>query len=258
MATASIEELFRRTLMGDYEDEAPLDAVATLRRLGTREVFDFARSWCESDDPLKRARGLDVLAQLGKTVEHPSNSFPEEAYAVVAESARHEKDVRPLSSAIFALGHIENPAAVPLIASFRGHESAEIRFAVACALGCYPNDDLSIRDLLPLADDVDDDVRNWATFGIALGDRDSVAIRDVLYHRLSDENEEVREEAMIGLAKRKDARVLPALMAAVKGDQIKVRVAEAASLLLGMPSDPPDWGAKEYRVALEQRFCQCE
>ncbi len=59
---------------------------------------------------------------------------------------------------------------------------------------------------------------------------------------------------MVGLGKRKDQRVLSPLFSALDGREIKVRVAEAASLLLGMERDPEDWGAEEYRIALKERF----
>jgi hypothetical protein len=55
-----------------------------------------------------RARGLDVTAQLGKTVEHPSNSFPEQAFSVASEVVQSETQIRALSSGIFALGHLDN------------------------------------------------------------------------------------------------------------------------------------------------------
>ena len=250
-----IGDLFASTLKGDYDDDDPWQAVHALRRLGTREVFDIAAAWCKSDDPLTRARGIDVLAQLGKTANHPVNSFPEEAYTIVSHLAQEERDVRPLDSAISALGHLDNAAAVPVIAAFHGHPNADIRFSVAFSLGRFPNDDLSVDTLLQLMEDADEDVRDWATFGLGVqGDQDSPKIREALYRRLMDANEDVREEAMVGMAKRKDQRVLPSLFSAVNGTEIKVRVAEAASLMLGMEADPEDWGAEEYRIALNERF----
>lgn len=202
-----------------------------------------------------RARGLDVLAQLGKTADHPVNSFPEAAYGIISELVQREKDLRPLESAIYALGHLDNFAAVPLIAAFHGHPSADIRFSVAFSLGSFPNDALSVETLLLLMEDSDEDVRDWATFGLGVqGDQDSSTIRDSLCRRLSDANEDVREEAMVGLGKRKDQRVLSSLFSAVNGPEIKVRVAEAASLMLGMEGDLEEWGAEEYRVALKERF----
>lgn len=255
MALTEIDDLFACTLMQDYDDDAPWQAVHALRKLGTRGVFDRAAAWCRSDDPLMRARGLDVLAQLGKTADHPVHSFPEDAYDIVSELVQREKDLRPMESAIYALGHLNNVAAVPLIAAFHGHPSADIRFSVACSLGSFPNDDLSVETLLLLMEDHDEDVRDWATFGLGVqGDQDSPKIREALYRRLSDANEDVCEEAMVGLGKRKDQRVLPLLFAAVNGPEIKVRVAEAASLMLGMEADPEEWGAEEYRIALQERF----
>lgn len=255
MTSTAIDDLFASTLKGDYDDEAPWQAVRALRKLGTRGVFDIAAAWCKSDDPLIRARGVDVLAQLGKTADHPVNSFPEEAYAIISELVQREKDLHPLKSAISALGHLDNVAAVSVIAAFHGHANADIRFSVACSLGSFPNDDLSVETLLLLMEDPDEDVRDWATFGLGvLGDQDSSKIREALYCRLSDANEDVREEAMVGLGKRKDQRVLPPLFCALNGPEIKSRVAEAASLMLGMESDPEEWGAEEYRIALKEQF----
>ena len=118
MTGRDIDELFAQTLSGDYEDEALWEAVHVLRRLGTREVFEKAVEWCKSDNPLGRARGADVLAQLGKTPEHRSNGFPEESYSVITGLVQKETHPQPLSSAIAALGHIDNPLGVPLIATF--------------------------------------------------------------------------------------------------------------------------------------------
>ena len=77
MAASSeeIEDLFAQTLVGDYEGERPWEAVWKLPLIGSRKVFDHAAQWCGSEEPLVKARGLDVLAQLGKTVEHPRNTF---------------------------------------------------------------------------------------------------------------------------------------------------------------------------------------
>ena len=113
---------------------------ATLRRIGTREVFERAATWCKSVHALERARGADILSQLGKTAEHRSNMFPEESYAVVSQMLQQETEVQPLSSAIHALGHLNNPAAIPLLSSYRQHPVAEVRFALACALGSFAND----------------------------------------------------------------------------------------------------------------------
>src|SRR5262249_32900428 len=100
MAVAQIDELFAQVLTGDYDEDAPWEAGSKLRNLGTRQVYERAAEWCISSDPLKRARGADVLAQIGRTYEHPQNNFPDESYSVVSQLTMHETDPLPLSSAI--------------------------------------------------------------------------------------------------------------------------------------------------------------
>jgi len=141
---SEIDDLFARTMEGAYEDDAPWQAVQSLRRIGTRQVFEQAAEWTKSGVPLKRARGLDVLAQLGRTVEHPSNNFPLEVYDVVTRALQTEHELQPLDSAIAALGHLGEQSAIPLIASHRSDSRSDIRFTVACALGSFPNDALSV------------------------------------------------------------------------------------------------------------------
>ncbi|HWF06531.1 MAG TPA: hypothetical protein VHA06_22770, partial [Candidatus Angelobacter sp.] len=118
MNTDEIDALFARTLLGSADDEEPWEAVKALRRLGTREVFKKAAEWCRSDNPLARARGADVLAQLGKIAGQSGNSFPEESYSAVTELVERETEFQPLHSGLFALGHLDNPLAVPLIVRF--------------------------------------------------------------------------------------------------------------------------------------------
>lgn len=255
MSAEDIQQLFARALQGDYDDHAPWDAVSELHKIGTREVFDIAAEWCEGRDPLRRARGADVIAQLGKTVEHRSNNFPVEAFGVISRMLERETEIRPLASAIFALGHLDDPSAVPLILKHATHPNADIRFAVAFALGPYANDPRAIQVLLKLTANQDEDVRDWATFGLGvLGNADTVEIRKALVARLSDPNEDAREEAIVALTKRHDRRALPCLIQMLKQPEPSTRVFEAASLMLGMGQDEPELKAAEYITALENRF----
>lgn len=255
MIDGDINELFAQTLQGDYDEDKPWDAVHSLRRIGTREVFDKAVEWIESADQLERARGLDVIAQLGKTAEHPSNSFPQESYDLVVKAVQREREVQPLNSAISALGHIDDPRAVPLIAAFHSHPHEEIRFAVACALGCFPNEPLSVQTLLQLMEDSDADVRDWATFGLGvLGDQDSPEIRQALSRRVNDEDVDAREEALVGLAKRRDTRILPQLIHELEQPIISSRVVEAAHTILGFDEHQEGWSGQDYARSVRERF----
>lgn len=251
MPSEDINKLFAETLVGDYDDDAPWDAVHALRRIGSREVFEWAAKWCGSASPLIRARGVDVLAQLGKTADHPTNNFARESYEVVVAALQNEQDVRALNSEITALGHLENPNAVPFIVRYGSHPNEEIRYSVSFALGAFSDEPQSVETLLLLMDDADEDVRDWATFAIGtLGNCDSPEIREALVRRLSDEYGDVREEAMAGLGKRGDLRVLPALIETLEKPPVSDCVVEAAYQTLGLDSDREDWETQDYVVAL--------
>jgi HEAT repeat protein len=255
MGPEQMDEIFSQTLTGKYDDESPWEAVRTLHRTGGREVFDRAAEWCRSDDPLKRARGADVIAQLGRTVDHPSNNFPEECFSVVSTLVQREKHPLPLLSAVHALGHIGNPLAVPLLIEHRLHPNADVRFAVACALGNFVDDPRAVDTLLALMEDVDEDVRDWATFGLGVqGDLDSEEIRDALWRRMNDSNRDVREESLVGLGKRKDRRALPALVAELNQSEISDRVLEAAQAFLSETEQAADQSPGDYVAALKKRF----
>lgn len=257
MAQQNVGDLFAQTLIGDYDDHAPWEAVHALRRIGSREVFEQAAAWCLSDDPLKRARGVDVLAQLGKTTEHRSNSFPDESLQTVVQLLQREAELRPLESAIFALGHLDNPLAIPLVTQYKSHPDADIRHAVAFALGCFPSNPQAVESLLTLITDPDADVRDWATFALGvLSDADSPEIRDALFCRIDDLNRDVREEAMSGLGKRRDITVLPHLIAALEQSPVSDPIIEAAWQMLGMEEERDGWGPAEYVAALRERFAQ--
>ena len=64
MVLAQLDDIFAQTLLGDYDDDAPWQAVWSLRRIGTRNVFDEAVKWTESPKPLLRARGRDARQHL--------------------------------------------------------------------------------------------------------------------------------------------------------------------------------------------------
>jgi HEAT repeat protein len=98
-------------------------------------------------------------------------------------------------------------------------------------------------------------VRDWSVFGLGVqGSVDSPEIREALLERLSDPNEDVREEAAVGLGKRQDLRLLPTLKGMLAMPELKVRVAEAASAMLGFAEDPEEWEAEDYKKALDERF----
>jgi HEAT repeat protein len=66
-------------------------------------------------------------------------------------------------------------------------------------------------------------------------DLDTPEIREALGERLTDEDEGARSEAILGLARRKDRRILPVLEVELASDSIPAYAVEAAALI-GSPS----------------------
>jgi HEAT repeat protein len=256
---AEIDALFAKTLVGDYDDEddegGPWEAVSQLQAIASKAVFDKAVQWARDKKPAKRRRGVEVLAQLGKTEEHPDVVFAKESYAVVVSVLEDELDTQVIDSCLVALGHLGIPAAVPLIVEHRKNSDPDVRFAVAFGLSCFADEPDSIRVLLELMEDNDPDVRDWATFGIGVqSDADTPEIREALVDRLDDGNPDTREEAVAGLGKRKDLRVLPDLLDLLQEEEVSYGVVEAACNLLDMPEINEEWGAEEYVEALTSRY----
>jgi len=261
MNTAEIEALFARTLVGDYDAEEPWAAVKALRSDGSREIFELAAAWCLSDDSLKRARAADVLCQLRRGgpiqrgPEWPEWMFRDESYPLITKMLEQEKDSLVILSAIHALGHLDDDGAIPLILSYQDHPDEDVRYAVACALGCFPNDPQAVEGLLKLTWDTDSDVRDWAVFGLGVqGDADSPEIREALLRCLDDRNEDVCEEAAVGLGKRRDQRLLPKLLTMLDEPEPTDSVYEAAAGLLGLDREPDEWNAEDYKAALMSKF----
>lgn len=256
---AEIDELFRQTLHGDYDDEdeegGPWEAVSKLQAIASREVLTRASEWARDRRPARRRRGIDILAQLGKTPEHPTTVFSEEIYSVVTAVLADEQDLEVIDSCLVALGHVANPAAIPMILRYRRHPDPDVRFAAAFGLSCFADHTEAIAPLIDLTRDADPDIRDWATFGLGVqGSADSPEIRKALIERLNDGNPDTREEAVAGLGKRKELRVLPDLIELLQQDEVSYGVVEAACHLLDFDAVREDWSADEYIEALTARY----
>jgi HEAT repeat protein len=118
-----------------------------------------------------------------------------------------------------------------VLAQLANHASEDIRCALAYALGGR-TDNVSIDTEIRLSGDQDVDSRNWATFAIgALLELDSPAIRDALAARLTDADDEVRGEAIGGLAKRQDERAVEGILRELEQPDVMTLAIEAAEAM---------------------------
>jgi HEAT repeat protein len=190
------------------DENATWEAVVTLHFRGTREVFDGACNFCASECPQERTLGANILGQLGV----PNRSFPDESVAVLLKLLAVETDEDVLDAICIALGHIHDPTAIPSLARLKRHPSTKVRNAVVFGLLGF-EDQLAIRTLIEMSRDRDELVRDWATFGLGTQiDADTPEICAALFARVVDQDEVTRGEALVGLARRKDQRVIEPLI----------------------------------------------
>lgn len=190
------------------------DAVVALHRIGSREVLDRALVLVASDDPRARARGADILGQLGS----PGQTFLDDRLNAVIKLIARDTDPRVLQASASALGHLGDLRGTKALISISRNADPDVRHAVAFALGGRA-EPAAIATLIRLSTDEDAQVRDWATFGIGeLGASDTSEIREALNCRLTDPDSDTRYEALCGLAKRADRRALPLLIRALRAD----------------------------------------
>ena len=89
--------------------------------------------------------------------------------------------------------------------------------------------DANLQRLIGFTNDRDVANRDWATFLLSGTDADTPQIKAALHLRLADENQTVQEEALVGLAKRRDASVLPLLNDCLQAGALSKMILEAAA-----------------------------
>ncbi|WP_406699103.1 HEAT repeat domain-containing protein [Singulisphaera sp. Ch08] len=222
----SVDELISAALSEPDEDHA-WDAIWVLRWRGTREVFDRSSGLCRSFCPVERKLGAAVLGQLGL----PERTFPDPCLGILLAMLEAEQDHGVISSILFALSHLGSPEAIGPAARFRDDADPDVREGVVHAMMGH-EDALAIEVLIGLTRDQETSIRDWACF--ALGTQVEVDTRDLraaLAERLTDEDDDTRCEALVGLARRKDLRVISPLLEALSSKSVWSMEVEAASLI---------------------------
>jgi hypothetical protein len=199
------EKLFER-LLNNQSTRTYWDNVKELCTRPEKKVFKRCTALVKSKLPRERRIGIDVLSQLGGA-ERP---FEAQTLSLYLRILPAEKDVKVLQSLLHAIGHnnkgLDNEGIEALSYLIR-HSYTIIRYALVFALKGVDKPG-AIDILIALSADKDTDIRDWATF--ALGSqitRNNKAIRDALWARVNDPDEDTRLEAIAGLATRKDPRI---------------------------------------------------
>ncbi|MGH1556482.1 HEAT repeat domain-containing protein [Streptomyces sp. L7] len=116
-----------------------------------------------------------------------------------------------------------------------GHQDAEDRAEAAFGLATAVTgreDDPAVSALIRLTGDAEPDVRDQATFALGtLAPVDGPDVRDALWARLDDTDPDTREEAVRGLALRRDPRAVPLLGELLAAGNAHPRTLQAAAVL---------------------------
>ena len=250
-------------LMAEDEDQR-YEAANQIQRMG-QPVIASIIEWTHSEYPRMREMACYCLGQIGHwlTGNYESASQFPEATPILVYMLESDMDAEVRAGAAFALGHQGDTAAIPALIR-AAHQSEEARYGVAHALGSFYESTWEEQGakykseaetaLLQLMDDKDDDVRDWATFGIHQGGHNTTASRAQLWKALDDTNPDVRGEAAEGLAKFDDRAFIPRLAQLLREDEPMSPCYFMAAEQFADPALLPDVeiGAERWREWLEE------
>ncbi|WP_371784451.1 ankyrin repeat domain-containing protein [Streptosporangium subroseum] len=190
----------------DEEAETWWTVASSLSRRGDQETFDALARLSVSEDPRKREFAVDVLAEFG--FAEGEKPYLEETLPILRRMAATEGDERVLRSVLGALGHHADPRSLPEVLEIISAEgwvrTQADPAALAAVLPQGHAEGLAL--LISMTEDSDEEVRDWATMGLAGLQEDTEQIRDALAARLDDEDLNTVAEATRGLAVRGDTR----------------------------------------------------
>ncbi|HXC37129.1 MAG TPA: HEAT repeat domain-containing protein [Candidatus Acidoferrales bacterium] len=193
------------------------------------EIIELVRKRVKIGDAKLRETAATILGQNGVKDKLAVN----ECVDLLLGMIRPESDDAVLSSIAHAIGHLHDPRCIEALLSLEQHPNADVRYAVVHGLSGY--DDLrAIKALIRLSADQDRDVRDWATFGIgSMIEKDIPEIREALLARLTEADDEIRGEALAGLAQRGETRIVATLLQELKSPPDVLRKWE----LIGITAD---------------------
>lgn len=184
-----------------------------------------------SDEAVVRATACDLVGIICERYEEARKRAVEHLLELVA--AESNSDVR--WSAARALGATASVRAIPALLALAPDPNEDVRRQVAVALPACSVEHVEpevVKALIELTRDGDAEVRNWASFGLGRQlDFDSAALRDALWERVTDESQDVREEAIAGLSRRRDARALPLVVHLLASGDVPSWLFDAAASL---------------------------
>ncbi len=224
--------LFARARAEALDEDGDADVywelVSALHDRPPAEVWALVSPLANSEDVRLQQLVADVLRSLGREAQ-PLATQTLELFAKMLSST-------PSAEVIACIGNacvdFHDPLVVTMLAPFASHHDEAVREAVLHALR-RSNHPQAIAALIRLSRDEADELREWATF--ALGSQlplvHGAEVREALAARLTDPHEPTRDEAVIGLGLRGDARAVGPLRTQLERGFVGLALFEAAHAL---------------------------
>nr|WP_315239513.1 hypothetical protein [uncultured Flavobacterium sp.] len=238
----SNEKIFDR-LLSNKSNKNYWKYISELRKRKSKDIFKKSIILINSEIAKERIIGIDILAQFGYPRLH-KKIILKKFFSLL----KTETDKYAISSLFYGIGHNNDNLTnkeIDLISSFKKHKSSRVRYSLAFAL-LTKEESKAIETLIELSKDRDSEIRDWATFGIGTQiETDNQIIREALWKRINDKDENTKYEAIIGLAKRKDKKIKEVL----KNELLKID--EFGSLILEAIEELND---KEFITLIEEQI----
>jgi HEAT repeat protein len=225
-------ELFSRAreeaVNEDGDPDVYWELVSALHDGEPEEVWALIAPLPGHDDVRLQQLVPDVLRHLGREAQ-PLATRTLELFAQMLTASPPAELLACIANACV---DFHDASVVTMLTPHAGHSDEAVREAVLHAIRRSSRPE-AIAALINLSRDAVDELREWATF--ALGSQlplvDGPEIREALAARLTDAHEATRDEAVIGLGLRGDARALGPLRAQLERGFVGVALFEAARAL---------------------------
>lgn len=209
----------------DGDPDGYWELISALRDRDAQEVWAQVVPLAKHEDVRLQQVVPDVLRGLGREAQ-PLASQTLELFAQMLAAHPPAELVACIANACVDFHH---GSVVTMLVPYAGHAHDEVREGVLHAVRRSSHPD-AIAALLTLSCDPVDELREWATF--ALGSQrplvDGPEVREALAARLLDRHEPTRDEAVVGLGLRRDARALGPLLTQFERGFVGVALFEAA------------------------------
>jgi hypothetical protein len=223
------DKLFFR-LLNNKSDKTYWDNISELRSRTNKTVFEKCQDLVSSNIPKERMIGIDILAQLGVS----PRPFYNETIKLYFDLFENEKDCKVLSSLFYAIGHNNdnlNQEQINKLIAFKTSNNSSVRQGLVSSLLGVDNNK-AIDTLIDLSNDKVPSIRNWATFGIGSQiETNNNKIKKALWNRIIDKNQDVKLEAIVGLAHRKEIKVKEVIKQELTRGEFGILLFEAIELL---------------------------